>query len=145
MPGSVLRCKYSRLFTVVKAKEKRILIIEDEFEANRYFQTALSAEGYDAVGVTSGRDGLQALADAQFDLVLLDIMMQEMDGIETCRRIRQNPAWQSLPICMITASVDVEKVVTSFKAGANGYIVKPFDLDELLAKINELTTVSASR
>jgi DNA-binding response OmpR family regulator len=130
---------------VVKAKEKRILIVEDEIEANRYFQTALSAEGYAAVGVTSGREGLEQLAQGEFDLVLLDIMMTEMDGIETCRRIRQNPAWQDLPICMITASVDVEKVVTSFKAGANGYIVKPFDLDELLAKIIELTTVSVNR
>ena len=130
---------------MVKAKAKRILIIEDEPEANRYFQTALAAEGYEAVGVLSGREGLEKLAETSFDLVLLDIMMQDIDGIETCRRIRQNPALQELPICMITASVDVEKVVTSFKAGANGYIVKPFDLDELLAKITELTTVSVGR
>lgn len=127
------------------AQPKRILIIEDEPEANRYFETALQAEGYVAVGVLSGREGLAKLEEEPFDLVLLDIMMQDLDGIETCRRIRQTPRWQGLPICMITASVDVEKVVTSFKAGANGYIVKPFDLDELLSKISELTAVSAVR
>lgn len=127
------------------ADSKRILIIEDEPEANRYFVTAMQAEGYAAHGVLSGKEGLEALAAAPYDLVLLDIMMQDLDGIETCRRIRQNPSLQHVPICMITASVDVEKVVTSFKAGANGYIVKPFDLDELLSKIQELTALPAAR
>ena len=120
--------------------KKTVLIIEDELEANQFFQTALEAEGFRALGALSGLEGLQLLENNAVDLVLLDIMMQEMDGIETCRRIRQNPHWTALPVCMITASVDVEKVVTSFKAGANGYIVKPFDLDELLAKVIELTT-----
>lgn len=122
------------------AAKKTILVIEDEPEANRFLETALKAEGFDVVGVLSGSEGLQKLAERPFDLVLLDIMMQGMDGIETCRQIRANPRWAKLPICMITASVDVEKVVVSFKAGANGYIVKPFELDELLAKVHELTT-----
>lgn len=125
--------------------KKRILIIEDQPEANRYFETALQAEGFQATGALSGREGLAKLSEGTFDIVLLDIMMHDLDGIETCRLIRQNPKWQNLPVCMITASVDVEKVVTSFKAGANGYIVKPFDLDELLAKISELTSQTASR
>lgn len=127
------------------AESKRILIIEDEQEPNRLFVTALQAEGYEAHGVFSGKEGLKALESAPYDLVLLDIMMEELDGIETCRRIRQNAKLQSVPICMVTASVDVEKVVLSFKAGANGYIVKPFDLDELLAKVQELTAQPAAR
>lgn len=140
----MLRFNYYQCLDVTDT-QKTILIIEDETEANHYFVTALRAEGFNAVGVLSGREGLDKLAQIHVDMVLLDIMMQGIDGIETCKMIRQNPKWQSLPICMITASVDVEKVVTSFKAGANGYIVKPFDLDELLAKISELTIVPATR
>ena len=140
----MLRFNYYQCLAVTDT-QKTILIIEDETEANRYFVTALRAEGFNAVGVLSGREGLEKLGQIHVDMVLLDIMMQGIDGIETCKMIRQNPKWQSLPICMITASVDVEKVVTSFKAGANGYIVKPFDLDELLAKISELTIVPATR
>jgi DNA-binding response OmpR family regulator len=135
----------SKFQDLAVSEPKRILIIEDEPSANRYFETALQAEGYETVGVLSGREGLEQLGRQKFDLVLLDIMMQDLDGIETCRLIRQSPQGEKLPVCMITASVDVEKVVTSFKAGANGYIVKPFDLDELLAKILELTAEPAAR
>ncbi len=118
---------------------KHILIIEDEVDANLFMETALQAEGYATKGVFSGHEGLAQLDRQDFDLILLDIMMQELDGIETCRRIRAHERGATLPICMITASVDVEKVVASFQAGANGYIVKPFELDELLNKIRELT------
>ena len=117
----------------------RILLVEDEADANRYYSLALKAEGMAVDGVFNGADALAALDGAEYDLVLLDIMMSGIDGIETCRRIRQVLQLAELPICMITASMDVEKVVSAFQVGANGYIVKPFDIDELLSKINELT------
>lgn len=116
----------------------RILLVEDEADANRYFQLALREEGFEVEGVESGAESLDRLTEDGYGLVLLDIMMVGMDGIETCRRIRQDLGLTDLPICMITASMDVEKVVSAFQAGADGYIVKPFDIDELLSKIREL-------
>lgn len=117
----------------------KILLVEDEIDANRYYQLSLRAEGFDVVGVHNGQEALVAIDNDQFDMVLLDIMMSGIDGIETCRQIRQRKKGGKLPICMITASMDVEKVVSAFQAGANGYIVKPFDIEELLAKISELS------
>ena len=117
----------------------KILLVEDEEDANRYFRLALKAEGYDVTGVLSGQDALHALTEGSFDLMLLDSRMSGLDGIETGRKVRETLPADKLPICMITASMDVEKVVAAFQVGANGYIVKPFDIDELLSKIHELT------
>ncbi len=121
------------------SKNLKILVVEDEQDANRYYVLSLKAEGFDATGVHNGVDALEQLKSGDFELVLLDIMMTGIDGIETCSRIRNELNLADLPICMITASMDVEKVVSAFEAGANGYIVKPFDIDELLSKIEELT------
>lgn len=117
----------------------KILLVEDEVDANRYYQLSLRAEGFDVVGVFNGHDAIAALDSGGIDLILLDIMMSGIDGIETCAQIRKRKDVGSVPICMITASMDVEKVVSAFQAGANGYIVKPFDIEELLSKISELT------
>jgi len=123
---------------------QKILLVEDEEDANRYYRLSLQAEGFDVVGVFNGADAIAEIGKSDFDIVLLDIMMSGMDGIETCSKIRESFDGKTLPICMITASMDVEKVVSAFEAGADGYIVKPFDIDELLAKLSELTDLSAS-
>lgn len=117
----------------------QVLLVEDEADANRYYCLALEAEGVDVTGVHSGGEAVEVCRDGSYDIVLLDIMMSGMDGIETCRHIREELGLTGLPICMITASMDVEKVVSAFEVGADGYIVKPFDIDELLSKIDELT------
>lgn len=136
-PGSgVLR---SGRLIVMGTETRKILLVEDDRDANTFYQVVLRNEGFEVVGVHSGRPALEQLAGEAFDLVLLDIMLPDIDGIETCRSIREDLGLSDLPICMITASMDVEKVVAAFKVGANGYIVKPFDIDELLAKIQELS------
>lgn len=117
---------------------KRILFVEDEVDLNRYFKLALEAEGFTVKGVFQGRDALDVLSRENFDLVLLDIILPDQDGIEILKEIRQRLQLHQLPICMITGSLEVERVYKAFQHGANGYIVKPFDLDELLLKIQEL-------
>lgn len=117
----------------------RILLVEDDVDANRFYQLSLQTEGFDVRVAFSGPEALEILQESEFDLILLDIMMTGLDGIETCRNLRETLGLRDIPVCMITASMDVEKVVSAFEAGANGYIVKPFDIDELLAKISELT------
>jgi len=117
---------------------RNILLVEDDADANRFYRLSLEAEGFRVDSADSGPAALEALQQNAYDLVLLDIMMEGLDGIETCRKLREELGLTALPVCMITASMDVEKVVSAFDAGANGYIVKPFDIDELLNKINEL-------
>lgn len=118
----------------------RILVVEDDRETSRFYQTALETEGHEVVQAFTASDALQHTG-GEFDIVLLDINLQdELTGIEVCRKLRLgNP---TMPICMVTVSLDPEDVTASFRGGANGYIVKPFDLDELFARIEELSNPS---
>lgn len=114
----------------------RILVVEDDRETSRFYQTALETEGHDVETALSANEALEK-DHKNFDLVLMDINLQDkLTGIDICERIRKNNA--ALPICMVTVSLDPDDVTASFRGGANGYIVKPFDLDELFARIDEL-------
>ena len=119
----------------------RVLLVEDDVDANQFYRLSLQAEGLTVRSAFSGPEALEALVDDPYDVIVLDIMMTPIDGVETCRRIRQELAQKDVPICMITASMEIEYVLKAFEAGANGYIVKPFDTPELLAKINEITAI----
>lgn len=112
---------------------KKILIIEDEKKIARYLELELLHEGYAAECQYSGKSGLDKALTGQYDLVLLDIMLPEMNGMEVCRRIRlQNP---DLPIIMLTAKDELTSKVMGLDIGANDYITKPFAIEELLARI----------
>ena len=117
-----------------------ILVVDDLPQNVRLLDAVLSPRGYDVRSATSGEEGLKALVDDQPDLVLLDILMPGMDGYEVCRRIRQDPATAFLPVVMITASGDQEKVL-AIEAGADDFIAKPFDQAELLARVSSLLRV----
>ena len=92
------------------------------------------------VTASSGEQALEKLSDAIPDLVLLDIVMPGIDGYEVCRRIRNNPATAYLPVVMITASGDQEKI-SSIRAGADDFVSKPFNQGELLARVASLARV----
>ncbi|WP_445491825.1 response regulator transcription factor [Niallia sp. 03133] len=112
---------------------KRILIVEDEFQIAKIVKIELEYEGYEAVAVYDGKSGLSAALNGTFDLVLLDVMLPELNGIEVLRRIRKENA--KLPVILLTArNMTVDKV-TGLDLGANDYITKPFEIDELLARI----------
>ena len=104
----------------------KVLVVEDEPRSRAFYLEALESEGYEVDGAQDGETALKLLAAGGYEFVLLDILMDGVDGIETCRRIRSELGLINLPICMITASMEMEKVVASFEYGANGYIVKPF-------------------
>ena len=88
----------------------------------------------------SGREALEKVAAEPVDLVLLDILMPEMDGYEVCRALREDPATQYLPVVMVTASGDQEKVA-AIEAGADDFITKPFDQAELVARVASLLRI----
>lgn len=110
----------------------KILIVEDEWKIARFIQMELSHEGYASEIETSGRRALDRIMQEGFSLVLLDIMLPEMDGIEICRRVRE---LSSIPIIMVTAKDDIEEKVLGLDSGADDYLAKPFAIQELLARV----------
>jgi adenylate cyclase len=117
-----------------------ILVVDDLPQNVRLLEAILAPRGYDMRAAASGREALDHLAADPVDIVLLDILMPEMDGYEVCRAIRAEPATRFLPVVMITASGEQEKVA-AIEAGADDFIAKPFDQSELLARVRSLLRI----
>jgi two-component system response regulator ArlR len=111
---------------------ERILIIEDEESIARFIELELIHEGYQVEKAFSGREGLDKFQSHLFDLIILDIMLPELNGIEVLRRIRQV---SDIPVILLTARDAVVDKVTGLDSGADDYITKPFAIEELLARI----------
>lgn len=111
---------------------ENILIIEDEEKLARFVEMELSYEGYSVKKAADGRTGLAMLEEGDFDLVLLDIMLPGLNGIEVLRRVRRS---SSIPVIMLTARDSVIDKVTGLDSGADDYVTKPFAIEELLARI----------
>jgi adenylate cyclase len=117
-----------------------ILAVDDQPQNLRLLEAILSPRGYDVVPVSSGEEALERLSGSGADLVLLDIVMPAMDGYEVCRRIRADPDTAYLPVVMLTASGDQEKV-HAIEAGADDFVTKPLNQGELLARVASLVRV----
>jgi phosphoserine phosphatase RsbU/P len=121
----------------------QILVVDDSEDSRDLTEAALLSAGYtDIVMAPSGREALKILdvassndASASVDVVLLDIVMPEMDGIEACARIRNDPRYADLPIIMVTALDDMDSLANAFVAGATDYITKPVNRVELVARV----------
>ena len=113
----------------------RVLIVEDEPDIRELVVHHLKREGYQVAAAASGEEALRQVREAPPDLVLLDLMMPAMDGLEVCRRLRQDPATAALPIVMLTAKGDEVDRVLGLEIGADDYVVKPFSPKELLARV----------
>lgn len=109
-----------------------ILIVEDEWKIARFLQMELEHEGFKTTIEANGRRALDRIIQENFDLILLDIMLPEMNGIEVCRRVRDI---SEIPIIMVTAKDGIEDTVIGLDTGANDYLTKPFAIQELLARI----------
>lgn len=111
---------------------KHILIIEDEKNLSHFVSLELQHEGYSVAVENNGRAGLEAALEKDFDLILLDLMLPEMDGFEITRRLQQE---KSTYIIMMTARDSVMDIVSGLDRGADDYIIKPFAIEELLARV----------
>lgn len=111
---------------------ERILIIEDEVKIARFLELELSHEGYQVEREHDGRAGLEKAVSGKFDLILLDVMLPSLNGMEVLRRLRQT---LQTPVIMLTAKNDVTDIVMGLDIGADDYLTKPFAIEELLARI----------
>ena len=117
-------------------EETNILVVDDEKEIADLLEIYLISDGFQVLKAYSAKEGLRILEEKKIDLVLLDVMMPDMDGIAMCRRIRETGS--AVPILMLTARSDIEDRIQGLNAGADYYLTKPFDSRELLACVNAL-------
>lgn len=115
--------------------EVKILIVDDIPANLEIVGSILENHGYEVYAADSGQTALELLENVDIDLVLLDIMMPDLDGFETCLRIKKDSRFRDIPIIMLTAKVDVESIEKGFESGAVDYIRKPFNALELLMRI----------
>ena len=113
----------------------RVLVVEDEPDIRDLLAFHLERDGYQVTRATTGPEALRQLRAAPPDLVILDLMLPELDGLEVCRRLRADPATAALPVIMLTAKGDEVDRVVGLEMGADDYVVKPFSPKEMLARV----------
>ena len=119
------------------AKEK-ILIVDDEVDILELIKFNLTKEGYKTRLASTGEKALDIVKNSQIDLIILDLMLPGIDGLEVTRIIRNDPEKQNIPIVMVTAKGDESDIVTGLELGANDYMSKPFSPKELIARIRNI-------
>ncbi|MCX7772996.1 MAG: response regulator transcription factor [Clostridia bacterium] len=111
---------------------EKVLVVEDESKIARFLELELKHEGYEVEIASDGRSGLERAQKGDIDMIILDLMLPLMSGIEVCRRVRK---FSDMPIIMLTAKDDISDKVTGLDSGADDYVTKPFAIEELLARI----------
>ena len=119
------------------AKET-ILVVEDDKHISKLVSYNLENEGFESVVCESGEKALELLNVGSFDLIVLDLMLPEMDGLEVCRSVRQNKDSSHIPIIMLTAKGEEVDRIVGFELGADDYVVKPFSPRELVLRIKAI-------
>jgi len=120
----------------------RILVVDDTPANIQALVATLQAKGYQLSVATTGRQALEVVGRVRPDLILLDVMMPEMDGFETCRRLKASEASRDIPVIFLTARTETEDIVRGFELGAVDYVAKPFNAHELLARVHTHLTMN---
>ena len=124
---------------------ERILVVDDTPANIQTVAAILKGQGYQLSVATNGKQALDVIDKILPDLILLDVMMPELDGFETCQRIKATEAWRDIPIIFLTAKTETADLVRGFEIGAVDYVGKPFNAHELLARVNTHLTVDHLR
>jgi CheY-like chemotaxis protein len=124
---------------------KRVLVVDDDRVIQQLLEVNLELEGYEVVATASdGREALEKIAELTPDLVILDVMMPKMDGIEVCRHLKRDPKTADIPVVLLSARAQDLDVREGLEVGANAYLTKPFDPIELLDVVGRLLKTSGS-
>jgi len=115
--------------------QAKILIVDDEPDLVETLRFALELEGYNVLVAVNGEEGLNTARQEKPDLILLDLMLPKLDGYKVCRLLKFDERYKSIPILMLTAKTQDKDRILGKETGANEYLTKPFDMDELMAKI----------
>ena len=124
--------------TSVMMSRERVLVVDDEQDLLELVSYNLNKEGYRVVGVGSGEEALAAARRDVPDLILLDLLLPTVDGLEVCRRLKADPRTQHIPVLMLTAKSEEADVVTGLELGAEDYVTKPFSPRVLVARVKAL-------
>lgn len=121
----------------------RILIVDDNSDNLEIFRARLSPHHYDILTASDGEQALAAARESQPDLILLDVMMPKIDGVEVCRRLKEDTSLPFMPIIMVTAKTSSQDIVTALDAGADEYLTKPVDHGSLVARVKSMLRIKA--
>jgi two-component system response regulator MprA len=116
----------------------KVLVIDDEENIIEFVRLGLRYEGFQVESAPDGEQGVTAAQRLNPDLIILDVMMPGIDGLEVCRRLRSNPTTKDIPILMLTAKDEVRDKILGLRTGADDYLTKPFDFDELLERMRAI-------
>src|SRR3972149_5728820 len=122
-------------------KKQKILIVDDLDSNRALLKTFLHPMGFDAIEAENGKEALQYLVDEKPDIILLDLKMPEMDGFEVCKIIKSNPETKFIPIVVITSLSDEESHLKALEAGADDFLIKPFNVNFFIARIKSLASM----
>ena len=123
----------------------RVLVVEDDPDVRRLVEMKLKLDGIETLTATNGQEALDVLAESPVDLVILDLQMPVMGGIETCRRIREDDELSGIPIVMLTARAQAADIQEGLSTGADDYVVKPFSPRELLGRVRGILNRAGAR
>jgi two-component system, OmpR family, KDP operon response regulator KdpE len=116
-------------------QQRKILIVDDESGLRELVRINLEHEGYAVLQAENGAQGVTMVREQMPDMVIMDVMMPEMDGWEACKKVRE---FSQVPVLMLTARVQSQDIVTGLDSGADDYLLKPFNMDELMARVRAL-------
>ena len=114
----------------------KILVVDDEEDIVDFLSYNLKSKGYEVVTASSGEECLEKVESDKPDLILLDVMLEGISGIQACKKLKKNPKTKDIPIIMLTAKTTEKDIISGLNSGADDYIVKPFSLNILFARIN---------
>lgn len=118
-------------------KSKRILVVDDDKQLLKQLEKQLKDKGFEVTTALNGREALKKIEADLPDVITLDVMMPEMDGYETCYHLKENPQTRKIPVIMLTSRGKMKAKLASFSFGADYYIAKPFEIDDLMTVVKK--------